>query len=82
MIIMSISKKRVPMCPEEWNETFGEEFYSYSMGNLYYDPQNEEWQANTECKPVDDQLPFEIKTDKEIINGFETLKVKGAICNG
>lgn len=75
-------KRKVPMCPDEWDNSFGEEFYAYSIRNLYYLPTGTDWQVSVKSKDVDGQMPFDIMSDGEIINGFETLGLKGAACSG
>lgn len=75
-------KKKVSMCPEEWDNSFGEEFYAYCIGSLYYLPTGTDWRASVKCKDVDGQQPFEIMSEGEIISGFETLRLKGAACSG
>lgn len=75
-------KRKVSMCPGEWDNSFGEEFYAYSIGNLYYLSSGTDWQISVKCKDVDSQLPFEIMSENDIISGFETLGLKGAACSG
>ena len=29
-------RRRVSMCPEEWNESFGDEFYEYALDNSFF----------------------------------------------
>ena len=29
-------RRRVDLCPEEWNDSFGEDFYEYSLNNSFY----------------------------------------------
>ncbi len=72
----TISKK-VIICPEEWGDTFGDEFYNFSMDNLlYYSPQNANLRIAEKSKPIDNQLSFKIMSGAELMQMAESLKKK------
>lgn len=69
--------RKIDICPEEWGNSFGEEFYNFSMDNvLYYLPKNTSLQANEKSRPVEGQLPFEVMNGAEVLRFAENLKHK------
>ncbi|MCM1364334.1 MAG: recombinase family protein [Faecalibacterium sp.] len=69
--------KKAYICPEEWGDSFGSEFYNFSLDNiLYYLPPNTSLGANEKSRPIDGQLSFEILNDIEVMKCAETLKQK------
>ena len=47
------SKRRVDMCPEEWNDDFGEEFYEHILENgFYYLTPDRDWQTTVSSIPA------------------------------
>lgn len=69
--------RKVDICPEEWGNSFGEEFYNFSMDNmLYYMPKDTNLKANEKSRPVEGQLPFEVMDGAEVLRFAENLKHK------
>lgn len=69
--------KKIAICPEEWGDSFGNEFYNFSMENiLYYLPQNTDLKANEKSRPIAGQLPFEIMDRNKVLQTAEDLKQK------
>lgn len=53
-----IIHKKINICPEEWGNSFGEEFYNFSLDNmLYYMPKDTDLKANKKSRPVDEVNP-------------------------
>lgn len=47
------AKRRVDMCPEEWNDDFGEEFYEHILENgFYYLTPDRDWQTTVSSIPA------------------------------
>lgn len=68
-------KRRVDLCPEEWNDTFGEEFYEYSLQNsFYFLAPRTDWkaQASSIAVPGLDQVP--VLTDAELEESMINLR--------
>lgn len=60
MLLDEEKKKRVGVCPEEWDD-FGSEFYEYVEENdLFYLPNNTNLGLDAKGTPISGQLPFEI----------------------
>lgn len=71
------SRKRVVICPEEWGDSFGDEFYEFSMENsLYYSPRHSDLRLSEKSKPVDGQLSFDLMTGPEVLQMAEKLRKK------
>ena len=69
--------RKVDICPEEWGNSFGEEFYNFSMDNmLYYMPKDTNLKANEKSRPIEGQLPFEVMDGAEVLQFAENLKQK------
>lgn len=46
-------KRRIELCPEEWADDFGEEFYEHTLENgFYYLAPKNEWKAQAESVPA------------------------------
>lgn len=71
------SRKRVVICPEEWGDSFGDEFYEFSMENsLYYSPRYSDLRLSEKSIPVDGQLSFDLMTGPEVLQMAEKLRKK------
>ena len=70
-------KKRVSVCPEEWGDSFGEEFYDFSLDNsIYYAPVAYKWNSTEKSKAIDGQLQFEIMSNADLLDTAERLRTK------
>lgn len=71
-------KHRVPVCPDEWEESFGQEFYAHGVDGIIGMPSpNSDWGINTKSKVVDGQLSYELMSKEDIADEFSDLKLKG-----
>ncbi len=70
-------KKRVDMCPDEWQESFGDEFYDYALDNSFYflSPKTD-WKAYSKSVDVPGIQQIKIKTDEDLEISIEILKHK------
>lgn len=69
-------KRRMAICPEEWGDSFGEEFYDSCIDNsLYYAPGNETWRLSQKSTPLTGQLDFPIMSSDELKASEENLKM-------
>ena len=69
-------RKRIQMCPDEWGDSFGEEFYDFSLENsLYYSPVNTQWRVGEKCRAVNAPEGFTIPTVKEVLRDADQLKL-------
>ena len=65
------------ICPEEWGDTFGEEFYDFSLENaLYYSSNQSDMRISEKSKPVEGQLSFSIMSGNEVMQFAQRLKNK------
>ena len=72
------SKRRVTLCPEEWTDDFGDEFYEHRLENdFYYLAPNTEWQAQASSIPAPGMQQYAIPSDYELQLSIQTL-MKGA----
>ena len=71
----SPAKRRVELCPEEWTEDFGDEFYEHRLENdFYYIAPNSEWQAQADSIPAPGIQQYQIPAADEFQLSIETLK--------
>ncbi len=73
-------RRRVLLCPEEWNDSFGEDFYDFCIQNsFYYIRSGSSW--NTQAKGVAAYKPVQpvIMTEKELM--AEMHKIKAGVNN-
>ena len=65
----SKGKRRVELCPEEWTDDFGDEFYEHILENgFYYLTPDSEWQTDAESIPAPG-------IDQFVIPGKDELQV-------
>ena len=63
------------MCPEEWGESFGEEFYSYALENsFYFLAPKSDWKADTEAIDAPGIQQLTIMTEEELEQYAEELR--------
>ncbi len=68
-------KRRVDLCPEEWNDNFGEEFYEYSLQNsFYFLAPRTDWKAQADSIAVPGQDQVTILTDAELEESMINLR--------
>ncbi len=74
------SSKRIELCPDEWADDFGEDFYDHIIENeFYYLALNSEWQTYASCIPAPgiDQYAVpgaeDLKRDMEKLTKGETV---------
>jgi hypothetical protein len=71
------AKKRVMICPEEWGDSFGDEFYEFSIENsLYYSPKNMNLKISEKSMPISGQLSFNLMSGKEVMQMAENIRKK------
>ena len=68
-------RQYVAVCPEEWGDSFGNEFYDFSLDNcLYYAPVNDNWRIQQKCKAIEGQLSFNLMSNEELLDTAEYIK--------
>lgn len=71
----SIRKRRMAVCPEEWEESFGDEFYEFSMDNeLYYLKSVPSLQSSVKCRDVEGQQQLLLLSREEIIESAAQIR--------
>ena len=70
-------KRRVDMCPEEWSETFGEDFYSYALDNsFYFLAPKTDWKADSKSIVAPGIRQFSVLSEDELDQHIEQLRQK------
>ncbi len=72
----------VPVCPEQWEDDFGQEFYTYSANNLYYAPSGSDWATDQKSRAVPGQVSYELMSPEEVLKSFAALKQEEKLVNG
>ena len=78
-----IKRRRTDLCPDEWSESFGEEFYDHALEHsFYFLAPKTEWRSDTKSviAPGIPQMP--VKTEDELEISIEQLKDKGDNTDG
>lgn len=74
--------KRIAICPEEWGDSFGEEFYTFSLDNeLYYSSDVVNWHLSEKSREVSGQMSFSIMSETDLLDTVKQLKLKVASGN-
>lgn len=70
-------KRRVSIYPETWENSFGEEFYAFSLNNMYYASTKQNLLLDAQSKMIEGQVPYEMMSKEEIEQIFKNLRTKG-----
>lgn len=74
-------RRRVELCPAEWTDDFGDEFYEHTLENgFYYITPNSDWQAQKESIPAPGMEQFAVPTADELQTSIDLLR-KGTVEN-
>ena len=73
-----VRRRRIEMCPEEWKDTFGEDFYDYTVENSHYfmSPRTD-WKADSESVLAPGLQQMTVKTEFELAKSIENLRNNG-----
>ena len=78
-----VKRRRTEMCPEEWNESFGEEFYDHALENsFYFLAPRTDWRATSQSVAAPGIPQMSVKTEDELETVLEKLKAKEDDDNG
>ena len=70
-------RRRVDMCPEEWDDSFGDEFYDYALDNSFYSlAPKTDWKADSQSVMVPGMQQFYIKSEDDLESSIELLRQK------
>ena len=70
-------KRRVDLCPEEWQDSFGDEFYDYALDNsFYFLAPKTEWKADSKGVDISGTQQITIKTEEDLGTSMELLKCR------
>lgn len=71
----SSRKKSVMVCPEEWESTFGEEFYEFSLqNNLYYTANNVPINSGARSVVASGTEQLTLPTVEDVMTSYEQIK--------
>ena len=78
-----VRKKRIEMCPEEWADNFGEEFYEHVLENgFYYLAPRSGWGSQLQSIPAPGIEQYASTSNEELLLGMKRLSNKGIDNNG
>ena len=67
-------QKRVDLCPEEWDEDFGEEFYEHTLDNgFFYIAPNTEWHSQAKSILAPGMVQFATTTPEQLQLSIDDL---------
>lgn len=76
-------KKRVEMCPEEWSDNFGEEFYEHVLANgFYYLASISDWRSQIQSIPAPGITQYVSTSQEDLQHQMEQLTNRGIENNG
>ena len=74
-------KKETAICPERWGDTFGEDFYDFSLeNNLYYSNEKSDWNSRVECKCIEEHPGVRIMSSLELRECAMKLRLQTEQC--
>ncbi len=74
--------KRVEMCPSEWDDDFGEEFYEHVLENgFYYLSPRSEWHSDAESVLAPGIVSFSLPSEEDLQNSLDSITRGASIPN-
>jgi hypothetical protein len=67
-------RKRTAVCPEEWGDSFGEEFYDFTLDNDIYYSRSKSLGSGEKCRVADAQSVIDIWSQEQIMENMERIK--------
>ena len=69
------ASKPTELCPDEWMDSFGEEFYEHILENeLYYIESDEEWHSETPSIPAPGIQQFTAASESDLNKSIDRIK--------
>ncbi len=76
-------QKKVELCPEEWTDDFGEEFYEHTLENgFYYIAPNTEWHSQAKSVLAPGMEQFASTTPEQLRLSIDDLRINTGDNNG
>ena len=77
------SKRRIDLCPEEWEDSFGAEFYEHTLENgFYYIAPNNEWHSQAKSILAPGIAQYTTITPEQLQLSIESLRIGVEANNG
>ena len=78
------TRRRVDLCPEEWQDSFGDEFYDYALDNsFYFLAPKTDWKADNKSVTPPGISQMTIKSEEDLDSSIELIRAKvGSDDNG
>ena len=68
-------RRRVDLCPEEWTDSFGEDFYDYSINNsFYFLAPRSDWKVHAPSREAPGSFQHPIMSDAELEQSVINLR--------
>ena len=75
------ARRRVELCPDEWTDDFGDEFYEHTLENgFYYLTPDEDWQTGAQSIPAPGMEQYTIPSSEDLQQHMENIK-RGTVNN-
>ena len=75
-----VKRRRVAMCPEEWNESFGDDFYEYALDNsFFFLAPKTDWKSDVKSVAPPGIQQFQVKTEEELDMSIAQIMQKEGI---
>ena len=76
-------RRRAELCPEEWGDGFGEEFYAHAMENdFYYLTNSYNWNASAASRTVPGLNTIKVLSPQELLDRKTALRERLVVANG
>ena len=70
-------RRRTTLCPDEWQDSFGDEFYEYALDNsFFFLAPRRDWNARAASIPAPGMTTVSVLSDSEILERIDTLREK------
>jgi site-specific DNA recombinase len=76
-------RRWVQLCPDEWIDTFGQEFYDYSVQNgFFFITRGNDWKAQAKAVAIPGSSKVTVLTADELQMSLENLQMRVGAVNG
>lgn len=67
-------RRRTTLCPDEWQDSFGDEFYDYALENsFYFLAPRRDWNAQAASIPAPGMQQVAVLTEDQLLAKIDTL---------
>lgn len=73
-------RRRMKLCPEEWGDSFGQEFYTFAIQNgFYYINPRSDWKARVRSRAISDSTQITLPSEDDLRMNIEKMRMRAGV---